>query len=818
MLIHFINDGLLGYTLRVNWEIVSEENLNVLTVNFYDDYKFLDLNTISNIKTALSYDINEHADFRTMYGSLTDMVAHKGKLTGTIVKMLENNTLLYSAFYYDYRGRVIQSKSTNQFGKVEKEYVAYDFIGNPVKRVISGSANLGGVTREEYEYEYDHAGRHKKTTHKLNSATTAKTIVTNTYDEAGRLNTSKGGNTNTITYSYDVRSRLKTINSTYFVQELTYTYGSNVETMKWRNELGTGYTDSYTFGYDKLSRLLTANHTNVTSGATGTYNESFTYDKHGNILTLTRNSKNTLTNAIVTVNNLTMTYNGNQSKRTVDNANYIGTVSDEYFFRDWYPFTTIDYTYNTNGAMIKDENKGLAMSYNILNLPKNVLIYNPVVTNGRINYQYSADGVKRKVIHTWSNLATYKPDVISEAIAQHVRGGEEDDDEKDKEKEDDENETRGNDEKYIAAPINSKTTDYVGNRIYVNGFLDKILLPNGYISGGNYYFYIADFLLNNRAVIRESDNYVAQRVDYYPGSGLPMQGRLSPAFQPYKHQGKEFDTNHGLNQTDHRNRYLDHATNRYTTPDRFAEKFPWQSPYVHAGNNAATYIDVNGDSVWIEHRKERILYEDGNLYNADGSEYSGKALKTKKDGTTKLTGFVGSTKRALDQIASGKAGNHLISELQSSEYHFTISSGEKNTFEFDDWRGATLGAGSGGNITWSRSSTSGGPNALGRTSRPAYIGLAHELGHAFHSAKGNMDPTYWFTVTTENSKDNIYNTEKQAIHWENQVRVENGLPLRTHYQPGYPESRVVRLGQSLYYNYQYYNILRPNYSRTLRGF
>lgn len=30
---------------------------------------------------------------------------------------------------------------------------------------------------------------------------------------------------------------------------------------------------------------------------------------------------------------------------------------------------------------------------------------------------------------------------------------------------------------------------------------------------------------------------------------------------------------------------------------RFCEKFPWQSPYVHAGNNPVNYVDVNGDSI-----------------------------------------------------------------------------------------------------------------------------------------------------------------------------------------------------------------------------
>src|SRR5690606_902328 len=67
------------------------------------------------------------------------------------------------------------------------------------------------------------------------------------------------------------------------------------------------------------------------------------------------------------------------------------------------------------------------------------------------------------------------------------------------------------------------------------------------------------------------------------------------------------------------------------------------------------------------------LYENGRLYNADGTAYSGKGLK--KDGS--LKGFLKSTVKALDELSSSSAtGSGLVSDLQSSENSFTIMRGD----------------------------------------------------------------------------------------------------------------------------------------------
>jgi hypothetical protein len=66
-----------------------------------------------------------------------------------------------------------------------------------------------------------------------------------------------------------------------------------------------------------------------------------------------------------------------------------------------------------------------------------------------------------------------------------------------------------------AALTQSQTTDYVGNVIYENNTLKRILVDGGYYESGNYYFYINDHLGNNR-VVTDAAALVVQSTQYYP--------------------------------------------------------------------------------------------------------------------------------------------------------------------------------------------------------------------------------------------------------------------------------------------------------------
>jgi RHS repeat-associated protein len=119
--------------------------------------------------------------------------------------------------------------------------------------------------------------------------------------------------------------------------------------------------------------------------------------------------------------------------------------------------------------------------------------------------------------------------------------------------------------------------------IYENGILKRILVDGGYIEGGVYYFYLADHERNNR-VVANAGGTVVQTNHYYP-FGMPFTEGNATSSQPYKYNGKELDTERGLNLYDYGARLYDPVLARWTTQDLMAEKYYNVSPYAYCGDN-----------------------------------------------------------------------------------------------------------------------------------------------------------------------------------------------------------------------------------------
>lgn len=141
-------------------------------------------------------------------------------------------------------------------------------------------------------------------------------------------------------------------------------------------------------------------------------------------------------------------------------------------------------------------------------------------------------------------------------------------------------------------------TDYSGNIEYETDqsgvtTLSRVHNPEGYRgSDGMYYFYIKDYQGNICSVWRWDNTYV-QTTQYY-ADGLPKNTSTNAAVQPYKYNGKEFITMHGLDTYDYGARGYYPALGRFTSVDPLAEKYYSISPYVYCANNPIRFIDPDG--------------------------------------------------------------------------------------------------------------------------------------------------------------------------------------------------------------------------------
>ncbi len=551
---------------------LENANSDVLLVNYYDDVNnLLNLGTHTNYKELLAYN--------TESGYGVQHTNSKGLLVATRVKNIDSNGKsentrkgeIATAMYYDNRGRVIQTKSTNHLGGVDKEYIAYDFVGNPTQMKTVHSATGKTTQTEIYKYTYDHAGRLLTTTHQLNSGTVT-ILAKNEYDELGRLKSNqKHTHANLKTnYSYNVRSWTKSISSPLFNQTLYYNdkvathsysdyvpqYNGNISGMEWQVQGESKRSNR--FKYDALSRLTHSAYNGVISG--GSFNTSYNYDKHGNITSFVQRGL-TSTNNYTDVDNLLLSYNGNQLKN-IHNQGKGSVIAENEHFQDYSKDATktkVEYTYNSNGAMTKDLNKGISsIKYNSLNLPQSIAIDG----KGSIEYLYSASGQKLQTIH--KTVVETRNSPVNSVVA------------------------------YNAVNNDPKTTDYVGNKIYEDGFLKRILVDGGYYDAmvKKYYFYLTDHLGNNR-VVADQSGIAIQKTHYYP-FGSAFAGSENQGEQPYKYNGKELDKMHGLNMYDYSARHYDAAIGRFTTIDPLAEKYYSISPYVYCLNNPLRWIDKDG--------------------------------------------------------------------------------------------------------------------------------------------------------------------------------------------------------------------------------
>ena len=629
----------------------------------------------------------------------------KGSLTGSAVTVSGSSTKIYKGYYYDVKGRVTKVVQNNLLGGYDVTNTVYTFTGQPATVTHSHTASGKSTRTEVYTYSYDHADRVSKVEHTLGG--TKITLADYTYDSFGRLSTKSlhGSAANKLTYAYNLRSWLTGITSTRFTQNLYYNtgvgtarYNGNISSMTWKSG-NESTVRGYKFTYDGLDRMLNATYGETAGISTNAnrFSENVTgYDKNGNIKGLQRYGQLSST-AYGMIDNLTLTLNGNQLNR-VDDAVTASAYNGGFEFKNG-ANAADEYSYDANGNLTKDLNKGISgITYNFLNLP-NVVTFSDGST---ITYTYGADGTKLRTVHKIGSTTT--------------------------------------------------TTDYCGNVVYENGVQKLLLTEEGYVtlSDSKYHYYLKDHQGNNRVVISQSGT-VEETNHYYPFGGVFAS---TSNVQPYKYNGKELDSKKGLNWYDYGARHYDAALGRFTTNDRFAEKYYSMSPYQYGANNPVNNIDVNGDTIVVNPNPNGLIDNVRIFFGFD--------TKYQKD-----------VKADLQQLKKDdKEIGEMIIELEKSKNVHSITRtkrGKSNSSGFDREK-AKKDIPQGSIINYDPDVKTD-INGNHRTPR---IGLSHELQHSSDVDKGIM--------SYENIGNGIPMREIRAINTENKIRKRTGDAKRTEYR------------------------------------
>jgi len=582
----------------------------------------------------------------------------KGLLTGTRIYQFNNSgTYLVTAFYYDKYGRVVQTRASNHLGGYDITYNALDFLGKPVKTYKThGIYGAYDTYKELYTYLYDKAQRLLTTTYKLNSATDvilSDMTAVGSYDELGRLKARKRHNgTDAESFDYNIRNWTSGITSGTFQELLYYNtlptgatnspfYNGNIAYSVFGNT-NSMPKRSYTYSYDNQNRLTSSSgyYFTYSQSSSAGNNESFVYDKQGNITSLIRSKDNTV------IDNLTLHYTGGGNQvQWIDDAAGSQHLSSVKEYQNLSTAVSGEFKYDSNGNMVKDSDRDIVtIRYNILNLPDTVQFKN----GNQIINRYAADGRKLGTEY-FTRLTSLAVPLTTGQVIKQI---------------------------YTINVVNQNGTAYIDNKEYntFNGnssltALQRIYNTEGYAENvtatiPDYNYYRRDHLGNNREVWLATTNTTVQQTQYYP-SGLPWANELRPGLQERKYNGKEFVEMHGFDTYDYGARGYYPAMGRFMTVDPLAEKYYSISPYAYCAGNPVRFVDPNGQDIWEVDSDGNIAYHEVDksqdvIYKVSDVDANDDSNRVKnEDGTVASVSFDYDTVHSIRDDKKDQNGNNV---------------------------------------------------------------------------------------------------------------------------------------------------------------
>ncbi|MBO7562937.1 MAG: metallopeptidase family protein [Bacteroidales bacterium] len=531
------------------------------------------------------------------------------------------------AYYYDAKGRVIQTVEKLPDGEILRTSVKYDFVGNPLTTVQTLNKGTNstiedntGISQDGSNsltqvFTYDTRGRKLTSAAYLNSISDTYSAANYSYDELGRLINTETGKTATQgsavlspstttpvlsnALSYNIQGWMtaqtdllkkgaaQSTHKSLYSQTLRYHDAAKASTTKSYDGLitewetiqfsnGTDFTapgstqnkSTYAFTYDTQGRL-TQSARFAADASTSDYSfteRNLSYDRNGNILSLTRYGQS----ASTARDNFTYFYSGNRIEKlsgTLNGQTITHTVQNSQVSG------TADYTYDGNGNMTYDALRHIAMTYDINNLVSTVSRNDSLLST----YTYLADGTKYKIV-----------------------------------------DNNGNGRYYTGPFCLAIEKTGTGTGAQTKAYLESIDTDSGRILAireqtGTAYttaFFTRDHLGSVRAVTDAQGN-ILERNAYYP-FGLQNSQNLAFPTIPSSlatlypnsissvtarrdlYNGKEIQATAGTDYIDYGFRQYDPVTARWMAIDPMAVEHKSISPYVYCQNNSIVIVDVGG--------------------------------------------------------------------------------------------------------------------------------------------------------------------------------------------------------------------------------
>lgn len=488
----------------------------------------------------------------------------KGKKTQSRIAVIGPNSYVTGytriTWSYDEKGRPVVVKTRHTDGSEQIEELGYNFAGE-VSSSTSTYAYGNRIDVLSVDYTYDQRGRLKMETATLTPSASAPQIakVIHSYDDLGRPSRTSSLMQNcprlTKTLSYTLQGWTDTLSvsidgTPLFIQSLGYDSSDvlsgtvpqysgliSKKNDKWINGGRLVYSRTEGYAYDAAGRL-------AKSGRQGSFRE-YTYDSRGNILSETLPGS---------AGSFDYEYDGDR---------LISLTASSVAQHDTVPFT-----HDALGRMTFDGMTGQSMTYNDLDLIRNIVRNDTTL----VNYSYLSDGTKLSALDGSGEGLVYRgPFVYRKSSGSNA-----------------------------TSSLTLESAAFGGGRMTPDGAL----------------LYVTDYLGSVRAVVDGKTGNLYKASEYsafgdesqvmVSGQGstpahalataaLPTGLTLRDAYTGKESQTPDFSTGY----TDFGARQYSPTLRRWMTPDPLSEKYYGVSPYAFCNNNPVNFVDPDGEDIII---------------------------------------------------------------------------------------------------------------------------------------------------------------------------------------------------------------------------